>query len=133
MQFTILNSRLKFDGIGKKGRRVSLDESLFMEIIRAAITSPKVLDEEFYLSRSPDVMEAIKNGSIKSAHEHFAGTGYFEGRLPRPIFVDQAYYIKANPDVDRALKSGQIASAQEHFELVGYREGRMPYDGFSVF
>jgi len=37
-------------------------------------------DEQFYLSRYPDVREAVEKGDFASGHEHYLGHGQHEGR-----------------------------------------------------
>ncbi len=86
-----------------------------------------VVDEEFYLTRNPDVAEGIRLGTIRSAQEHFVDHGYFEGRLPYHIEVDEAWYLETNQDVARTLESGEYGSGQAHFDGPGYPEGREPY------
>lgn len=85
------------------------------------------VDEAWYLTRNPDIAEAVRDGRAKSARDHFVNNGYFEGREPFHMTVDEAWYLSENPAVAEAIREGQMQSAQQHFELHGYREGRLPY------
>ena len=85
------------------------------------------VDEAWYLERNPDVAEAIAQGTVASAREHFLGNGYFEGRMPFPVKVDEAWYLEQNPGVADYIARGDLVSAQQHFEDHGYREGRRPF------
>ena len=43
------------------------------------------IDEPAYVKAHPDVATAVRNGKIKSATEHYLGTGYVEGRAARLV------------------------------------------------
>lgn len=87
-----------------------------------------VVDEEWYLSRYPDVKAKIKPGQPQAATKHFYEFGYREGRVPRDHRVDEAWYLAKYPDVAEAVRSGRVKSAYDHFMENGYREGRKPND-----
>ena len=53
-------------------------ERLDERIIRGKMTA----DKKFYLEHNPDVRDAIADGSLKSAQEHFDCAGFREGRQP---------------------------------------------------
>jgi hypothetical protein len=61
-------------------KRVSWDN--VEEIIKLFLARVEV-DEAWYCEAYPDVAEAIREGGIASAAEHFRDSGYFEGRAPR--------------------------------------------------
>ena len=90
------------------------------------------IDEKWYLSRYPDVADALRTGIIKSAVEHYCHSGYFEHRLPYQILVDVKWYLAEYSDVESAIRQQIYRSAQEHFEEIGYREGRHAYPGFAL-
>lgn len=92
----------------------------------AMLLSAIPVDEAFYLSRNPDVAEGIRQGTLRSAQQHFTDHGYFEGRLPYPIAVDEAWYLETHKDVAETVKGGEYASGQDHFDGPGYSEGRQP-------
>lgn len=90
------------------------------------------VDEDWYLSRYPDVQDAIGAGVIPSGAEHFRRSGYYEHRMPYDIQVDEPWYVSEYRDVAEAVERGDFPSAQEHFELVGYGEGRIPFPNFRL-
>jgi hypothetical protein len=94
-------------------------------MIRTLLQAVEV-DEAWYLAQYHDVAEAIRNGLVISAREHFLSNGYFEGRMPFPITVDEGWYLEQNPGVAGHIASGELLSAQQHFNDDGYREGRQP-------
>jgi hypothetical protein len=98
----------------------------FLGLIRKVLAVIEV-DENWYLTQYPDVVEGIKNGKVSSAQDHFVHNGYFEGRLPFPIEVDERWYLTENPLVAEFVRSGRLESAQQHFESDGYKEGRLPF------
>ena len=106
--------------------RINVSYDNFINILRLLISGIQV-DEEWYLSEYPDIAQAVKEGLITSARQHFIDDGYFEGRLPFPMAVDERWYLEQHPDVAEGVRKGVLASAQQHFAEDGYREGRLPY------
>jgi hypothetical protein len=104
---------------------VSATYTQFTVLIRTLLQGIEV-DEPWYLAQYPDVAEAIRNGVVASAKEHFLNDGYFEGRMPFLIKVDEAWYLQQNPGVADYIARGEIKSAQQHYIDNGYREGRRP-------
>jgi hypothetical protein len=94
-------------------------------MIRSLLTVVNV-DEKWYLAQYPDVAEAIAQGKMPSARDHFVVNGYFEGRLPSLIAVDERFYLTKYPDVAESIRKGVEKSGQGHFLGGGYREGRTP-------
>jgi hypothetical protein len=105
---------------------VSATFARFAALIRTLLQGIEV-DEAWYVKQYPDVAEAIRDGVIKSAREHFLNDGYFEGRLPFEIKVDEASYLDQNPDVAEYIARGDLKSAQQHFIKSGWRERRKPW------
>ncbi|MFL5255970.1 MAG: hypothetical protein ACJ8AI_24365 [Rhodopila sp.] len=97
-----------------------------IKMIRLLISAIDV-DEVWYLDTYPDVAQAVRQGQISSAKEHFINNGYFEGRLPSKVTVDEEWYKNEYPDVAESIKQGAEQSAQVHFYRNGYKEGRMPH------
>jgi hypothetical protein len=91
-----------------------------------SLLSVVIVDEEWYLAQYPDVAEAIDQGKMPSAKDHFVVNGYFEGRLPSLIAVDERFYLTKYPDVAESIRRGTEQSGQAHFLGGGYREGREP-------
>jgi hypothetical protein len=85
------------------------------------------VDEAWYARTYEDIGNAVKNGVLRSARQHFVDDGYFEGRLPFPMLVDERWYLAENPDVAESIRKGVVDSAQDHFNKDGYREGRLPF------
>jgi hypothetical protein len=106
--------------------RVAMTYDQVQQMIRTLISGIQV-DEAWYLDRHEDVAAGIKNGTIRSAREHYIDHGFFEGRLPFPIPIDEKFYLDNNPDVAETVRRGVYASAQDHFDGPGYREGRPPF------
>jgi hypothetical protein len=90
------------------------------------LISKITVDEDYYLERYEDVHDAIKNGQISSAKEHYVNYGYFENRLPRLFQVEEHWYLARYQDVRNAINEGKWESGQDHFNTVGYTEGRYP-------
>lgn len=105
---------------------VSASYEQFTILIRALLQGIDV-DEAWYFSQYPDVAQAVRDGGIGSAKEHFLHNGYFEGRVPFPITVDEVWYLEQNPGVAEYIARGDLDSAQQHFYEFGYREGRKPF------
>ncbi len=85
------------------------------------------VDDAWYLEQYPDVAQAIAEGKVDSAKQHFVDNGYFEGRLPFAVAVDETWYQAEYPDVAESIRTGTESSAQDHFNRDGYREGRLPF------
>jgi hypothetical protein len=107
--------------------RVSLSYDDFIKLIRQMISGVEV-DEDWYRQQYEDIGQAINDGAVASARQHFLDDGYFEGRLPFEIKVDDDWYQRENPDVAESVRTGVVASPQVHFDEDGYREGRLPFD-----
>jgi hypothetical protein len=106
--------------------RVNISYENFIAILRTMIRGVEV-DEAWYLRTYEDIASAIKQGSVRSARQHFVDDGYFEGRLPFPMSIDERWYLSENPDVAESIRKGVVETAQDHFTKDGYREGRLPF------
>ncbi|KAA5608593.1 hypothetical protein [Rhodovastum atsumiense] len=106
-------------------KQISIPTGLFKFLVQLAIATSD-FNERDYLKENPDVNDAIKMGDIESAKLHYAGYGYFEGRMGALPDVDEAWYLKVYPDVAEAVRKRQISSGAEHFRVVGVKEGRSP-------
>jgi hypothetical protein len=121
--FKVLRQRLS---VVKARRRLKLSNSYdeILDVIRLLLRGVHV-DETWYLSKYPDIADALAAGDVKSARQHFVDLGYFEGRLPCPLDVDEAWYLAQYPDVAEGIARGDIQSARQHFLEYGYEEGRL--------
>jgi hypothetical protein len=106
--------------------RVSLSYDDFIKILRMMISGMEI-DEALYLKEHEDIAQAVSNGTVKSAKQHFVEDGYFEGRLPFAIRVNERWYLENYPDVAESVRKGVVRSGQQHFDEDGYREGRLPF------
>ena len=124
--FEYLKSKATTDTVnGQTMVHMSHDE--LVEMLRSIIINMD-MDETWYMQRYPDVAEAVRAGTFKSAKDHFVNNGYFEGRMPFPIKVDERYYLSRYPELAESIRREVIASGQQHFDENGYLEGRRPYD-----
>jgi len=105
----------------RDGENVSVELSKLKALI-SVIIEKEPFDENWYLETYPDVGQALKKGTVKSAKLHYVETGYFEGRLPGLGDFDTKKYIQKNPDLARMTDDEALA----HFIYTGYSEGR-PY------
>lgn len=106
--------------------RVSGAYEDFVNMMRHMIAGIEV-DEQWYLERYPDIAEAIQQGIVQSAQQHFVDDGYFEGRQPFPIRVNERWYLMQNTGVADFVRQGKLESGQQHFDENGYLEGRLPF------
>jgi hypothetical protein len=107
---------------------VTIPKKLFDFLLQAALTTAQ-FDEKSYLDQNPDIKAGLGRGNELTAHQHYIGYGYFEGRHGGGPKVEEAWYLKTYPDVASAVKSGAAKSAADHFEIAGASEGRAPSQG----
>ena len=107
--------------------RVNVSYEEFIRILQMMISGVEV-DDAWYARTYEDIGQAIQEGIVKSAQQHFVDDGYFEGRMPFPIRVDETWYLQQNPDVADSVRRGTVPSGQAHFDEDGYREGRLPFN-----
>jgi hypothetical protein len=111
--------------ISPDGNAVLMSRDLF-RLLTGTLAQAAGFDPQWYGTEYPDVAEAIRNGELGSAAEHFTYCGYEEGRIPAPLAVDEDFYRGLYPDVEDALAGGAFAGADEHYRAIGYREGYVP-------
>lgn len=104
---------------------VKIPAALLKLLLQIALAAGE-FDEEGYLRENPDVEKAVARGEVESAHMHFIGFGYFEGRQGGGPEVDEQWYLMKYPDVAAAVRGGKIKSAADHFFAAGAGEGRSP-------
>ncbi len=98
----------------------------FLKLLLQVALAAAEFDEDSYLRENPDVAKAISRGDVESAHLHYIGFGYFEGRRGGGPAVDADWYLGKYPDVAAAVREGRIKSAEAHFHAIGGGEGRSP-------
>jgi len=108
-----------------------VERNFFIAIMAKRLATMK-FDEAWYLSKYPDVKDAVKRGIVQSGREHFVSFGYYEHRMPTAVHVNEKWYLESYPDVAEAIRAGVYKTGQAHFELAGYREGRLPYANFQL-
>ncbi len=123
--FDILKSYLSMSTVGGE-LMVSCTYENLIQMLRRMIVGIQV-DEQWYLTRYPDIAEAIQKGIVSSPQAHFVNDGYFEGRMPFEIKVDERYYLRENSGVADYVRKGLLTSGQQHFDENGYQEGRLPF------
>ena len=123
--FEVLKACMAVESINGE-LRVSGSYEEFVNLLRRMIVCTEV-DERWYLERYPDVADAIKQGIVVSAQQHFVSDGYFEGRQPFPIHVNERWYLTQNTGVADYVRQGKLESGQQHFDENGYKEGRLPF------
>ena len=122
--FKILRNSLKL--LSVKGQlKVDMTYEEFMGVTKRLLQAVPI-DEVWYRTTYPDVDQAIRTGTYRSARQHFVEHGYFEGRRPFDLEIDEAFYIRTYPDIEESVKKGLVASALDHFIRNGYDEGRTP-------
>lgn len=124
------NSLLGLSGSGG-GLYLEVVEHRLHELLRLLLENVYV-DEAWYLETYSDVADALQEGTISSAREHYINVGYFEDRMPHYIVVDAEWYQNTNPDVAEGIRQRAIKSADAHFQMAGFKEGRLPYAGWSL-
>ena len=105
-------------------------ERNFLVSIMAKRLATIQFDEAWYLSKYPDVKDAVRRGIVASARDHYVTHGFYEHRMPVAIQVNEKWYLEAYPDIAEAIRAGVYKSAQAHFDQAGFREGRLPYPNF---
>ncbi len=114
-----------------KTRFVAVDMGFLVDLMRSRVAQIRV-DEKWYLGHYQDVSDAVRDGLVKDAREHFVTSGFYEHRLPYEVFVDESWYLEKYVDVGAAVRADIFPSGQAHFEKLGYREGRLPFAGFHL-
>jgi hypothetical protein len=105
--------------------KVAIDTRVLRALLETLATQMP-FDPEFYLEANPDVAKAHAAGQISDLHQHFAETGFFEGRFGAAPTVDEGFYTALYGDIDPAVRRGDLASATEHYIRAGAAEGRVP-------
>ena len=97
----------------------------FFRFLLSELARTLAFEEDAYRKANPDVDFAVNSGAVVSCLEHFAETGYFEGRSHGEIAIDEEWYLSEYPDVAAAFEDGCINNVEVHFNNTGSREGRV--------
>ena len=126
---TLMNKKLLVPS--QKTQYVAVDRNFFVSLFAATVADIYV-DEEWYISHSPDVARAVEDRDFASPTDHFVKVGYYEHRMPYAIDVDEDWYLENYPDIADAVRRHVFESGRAHFYQVGYREGRFPHANFEL-
>jgi hypothetical protein len=84
-----------------------------------------LFDEAGYLRLYPGIAEAIMQGLVDTARNHYLLHGRDEGRQPND--VDPDFYLAAYPEIERDLgRQAVAADAAPHFFTLGRARGYLP-------
>jgi hypothetical protein len=125
----MINKRLIIPS--QKTNYIAVETHYLSQILRNRIGEVFV-DERWYISQYPDVVDSLSGGDLSTASDHYSLHGYYEHRMPYAIMVDEPWYVEEYKDIALAVKAGVFASGQAHFDIAGYREGRIPYPHFRL-
>ena len=84
-----------------------------------------LFDAAGYLSWNPDVAQAVSDGRVADAYQHYTQWGTNEGRDPNALF-SEAWYLQHYTDVASAVGAGRLQSGFQHYMQYGWLEGRSP-------
>jgi hypothetical protein len=125
---TLINLKLLIPSA--RTQYVAVDKDHLVDFLKPTLRQIFV-DEAWYLATNPDVAEAIADGIVQDAKDHYISAGYYEHRMPYEIRVDGEWYLAQYADVQEAVKTGKIATPRHHFYAAGFKEGRLPAPGFT--
>ncbi|MEM7741335.1 MAG: hypothetical protein AAF225_11100 [Pseudomonadota bacterium] len=116
----------KFAGIQAEdiGKETVNVRSEFIRLLIQQLLDTLPFSEKAYIKANPDIAQAIKTGQVASGSQHYAMTGYFEGRYAGNFAVNPTWYLGNNSDIREAALRGDISDATRHFQSTGYHEGR---------
>jgi hypothetical protein len=120
---------LLLDGLGisssdLEGNGTANVSRAFLRALISELAARMGFDEDWYAEMYPDVEGARLAGDIKSLHEHFKLSGYFEGRLPAELPFDPQWYRRYYKDIADAFPASDAQGMRMHFLKSGYFEGR---------
>ncbi|MBS1101497.1 glycosyltransferase [Gluconobacter sp. Dm-62] len=84
-------------------------------------------DPVWYLTRYPEVRQAIAAGQYSSALHHYL-TNETPGLFDPQEFFSEAFYRQAHPDMVPSLEQGYFRNGYDHFVRHGVYEGRAPQE-----
>jgi GT2 family glycosyltransferase len=82
-------------------------------------------DPIWYLETYPPAREALEQGRVRSALEHYLTLPIAGGYDPVPEFVEY-FYLETYPDIRLAVEAGHLPSGYRHFVQHGAFELRRP-------
>lgn len=88
-------------------------------------------DPDWYLSRYPEVEEALQAGDYAAPLEHYLCNHDPLRFDPNPYF-SEVYYLAQYPDIEKAIAEGHYRNGYEHFLATGLYEGRRPHPSVEI-
>ena len=79
----MINKRLLLPS--QKTNYIAVEMHYLSQILKDRIREVFV-DERWYISRYPDVVDALKKGNLETASDHYSLHGYYEHRMPYSDF-----------------------------------------------
>jgi hypothetical protein len=107
---TLINLKLLIPSA--RTQYVAVDKDHLVDFLKPTLRQIFV-DEAWYLATNPDVAEAIADGIVQDAKDHYISAGYYEHRMPYEIRVDGEWYLAQYADVQEAVKTGKIATPRD--------------------
>jgi hypothetical protein len=111
--------------LGEPGNEVLVPRSVLSRLLHLYISFWD-FDETWYLTKYPDVKNAVAACEFASGRDHFRNVGYWEGRWGKQPRVDAEWYVETYSDIAQAMLDGKVTDPSDHFEKFGYAEGRLP-------
>jgi hypothetical protein len=126
---TLINQKILMPS--QRTNYIAVDRNHLIEFLKPLLKGIYV-DTDWYVYHHPDVGQAISDGVVETASDHYATFGFYEHRMPYEIEVDEPWYLAEYPDVGEAVAKGTFASAREHYYISGFKEGRLPHANFTL-
>lgn len=115
---------LRDDSPENAERKVTVPLRLLKHLLKLALRGVEI-DPRVYAQQNLDIAQNIGADPV-SLGDHFAATGYFEGRAFPVGGFDETYYLGKHRDVAEGIQKKLVRSAYEHYQYVGICEGRAP-------
>jgi O-methyltransferase len=109
--FHSLMRQLELDGNASTSH-ITMTREQLENLLRSMLRCVAV-DETWYRNTYPDVDEAISNGKVPSAKDHFVASGYFEGRKRGRVVVDQNCPQRYGTNYPRYIALGGLARPED--------------------
>jgi hypothetical protein len=106
------------------GDKATMSVADLRKLVRLVLHDIEV-DEDWYLENYTDVSQAVDEGHVRDATEHFVNSGYYEGRFPCKPIIDRSFYLELYDDIREAADSGALEDVESHFLGMGYQEARV--------
>lgn len=97
----------------------------FLKFLFEVILRLGPFSESQYRAANADLADAERDKRIRSLHEHFLKSGWYEGRAPGEYRIDEAWYQNAYEDIALAVREQRLDGVSRHFNKTGRAEGRV--------